>query len=333
MSRALALLVAWSALASAAPPGVDDALIQGESRPARLSAFRFFAGDRPAARVMPYRLNTPLFSDHADKDRFVYVPAGKTATFDAAGRLELPVGSALIKSFFYPVDARDPARGRQVLETRVLLRRAEGWVALPYVWEGDDAVLKRAGARVPVRWTDRQGRVQQLDYAVPNANQCKECHQQAGALVPIGPKARNLDDGHQIARLVAAGLVAAAPAGAAPLPRWDDPKVPVAARARAYLDVNCGHCHSRGGMASNSGLYLDWDEADPVARGRLKRPVAAGRGSGGLEFAIVPGAPDRSILLYRMASTEPGVAMPELGRATVHAEGVALVRAYIAGMR
>jgi uncharacterized repeat protein (TIGR03806 family) len=329
----LAIVGAWAVLASAAPPGVDDALILSDDRPARLSAFRFFAGDRPNARVLPYRLNTPLFSDHADKDRFVYVPAGKVARFDREGRLDLPVGSALIKSFAYPAEAGAPAGARRVLETRVLLRRAEGWVALPYVWDGPDAVLKRAGARLPVRWTDQKGAVRQIDYAVPNTNQCKECHQQAGALVPIGPRARNLDDGRQIERLVAAGLVAAKPRGVRPLPRWDDPGAPVADRARAYLDVNCGHCHSRQGIASNSGLYLTWEEADPVARGRLKRPVAAGRGSGDFEFAIAPGAPDKSILLYRMASTEPGVAMPELGRSMVHEEGVALVRDYIAGMR
>ncbi|MDF7777395.1 hypothetical protein P1X14_19215, partial [Sphingomonas sp. AOB5] len=61
-------------------------------------------------------------------------------------------------------------------------------------------------------------------------------------------------------------------------------------------------------------------------------PVAAGRGSGGGEFAIAPGHADRSILIYRLESTDPGIAMPELGRATVHAEGAALLREWIDGM-
>jgi hypothetical protein len=60
---------------------------------------------------------------------------------------------------------------------------------------------------------------------------------------------------------------------------------------------------------------------DRGARRDCKRPVAAGRGSGGRDFAIAPGEPDASILVYRMESTDPGIAMPELGRATVHAEG------------
>ena len=117
------------------------------------------------------------------------------------------------------------------------------------------------------------------------------------------------------------------------LPRWDDPNAPLEGRARAYLDVNCGHCHNRDGLASNSGLYLTYEEADRSALGIEKRPVAAGRGSGGFLFSIAPGHPEQSILLYRMASTEPGVMMPELGRSLVHDEGLALVRDYIAKMQ
>ena len=315
--RLLACLAGWALLASAAPPGVDDALIAGDTLPPKLSDFRFFAGDRPNARVTPYTLNTPLFSDYAEKDRFIYVPPGKIARYSGAGLIDFPVGSALVKTFGYP--------GRR-LETRVLLRRAAGWVALPYVWQGGDAVLKRGGTRL-----DAAVHGQPISYAVPNQNQCKECHQSAGALQPIGPKARNLPPA-LLAGLVKAGLLDRAPDGPQ-LPRWDDAAAPIEGRARAYLDVNCGHCHSRDGAASNSGLFLTWEEADPVARGIGKRPVAAGRGSGGLEVAIAPGDPDASILLYRMASLEPGVAMPELGRAAVHAEGVALIRTYIAEMK
>jgi len=61
----------------------------------------------------------------------------------------------------------------------------------------------------------------------------------------------------------------------------------------------------------------------------MKPPVAAGRGSGGFDYDIVPGDPDHSILLYRLDSTDPGIMMPELGRSTIDQEGVALIRAYI----
>ena len=64
--------------------------------------------------------------------------------------------------------------------------------------------------------------------------------------------------------------------------------------------------------------------------GNMKRPVAAGRGAGPHLFAVVPGKPEESILTYRMASTEPGVAMPELGKDTVDKDGLAVVRRWIA---
>jgi uncharacterized repeat protein (TIGR03806 family) len=213
----------------------------------------------------------------------------------------------------------------------LLLHRANGWVAIPYVWnkDGTDADLKRAGTRIPVTFTDPSGEVRQISYAVPNQNQCKDCHARAGVITPIGPSARQLNDGRQLRRLTSAGLLDRAPAGAPRLARWDDPKAPLNDRARAYLEINCAHCHNPQGAGSNSGLYLD---ARQPNFGTLTRPVAAGRGSGGFEFDIQPGDASRSILIYRMESTDPGIAMPELGRATVHKEGVGLLRRWIDAM-
>jgi hypothetical protein len=104
-------------------------------------------------------------------------------------------------------------------------------------------------------------------------------------------------------------------------------------RARAYLDVNCSHCHSPTGPANTTALDLRSANADLRRLGECKPPVAAGRGTGDRLFDIVPGKPDESILLYRMTSSEPGVMMPEMGRNTTHQEGVELIRAWIASMQ
>lgn len=317
---------------AAQPAGVNDAAIVGDGYPAALSDYRFFADLRartPRAPLFGYTLTTPLFSDYAEKQRYLYIPAGRRAGYDPVAALKLPVGSAIIKTFGYGEGA-----AFRPLETRVLLHRASGWVALPYVWNADlsDAVLKRAGARIPVTFIDPVGRERSISYAVPNQNQCKGCHDIAGRITPIGPTARNLNRDDQLQRLVAAGMLADLPADLPKLARWDDPAAPLGARAEAYLEVNCAHCHSPRGPASNSGLWLDWRQPDPVARGIGKHPVAAGRGSGGRAVAIDPGRPDNSILLYRMASTEPGVAMPELGRATAHDEALKLLTDWIARM-
>ena len=329
---AAGLLACAGALAvHAAPAGeVSDAAILADAMPPLLSDYGFFAdapAQQPVVGVVPYRLNTALWSDGADKLRFVYVPNGKQAKArpesDNGGLLNLPVGSALIKTFAFTENGR-----RRLIETRLLLHRAEGWVALPYLWNAEqtEARLAIAGARVPV--TTPAG--ERISYRVPNKNQCKECHGLSGAVIPIGPKPRNLTR-EWLAEMVAAKHLEAMPGGADALPLWEArDKASTSAAARAYLDVNCAHCHRPNASASNSGLDLRWEQQDRAVLGVMKRPVAAGRGAGPHLFAVVPGKPDESILTYRMASTEPGVAMPELGKDTVDREGLAVVRQWIA---
>jgi uncharacterized repeat protein (TIGR03806 family) len=311
------------------PGGVNDAAIVAEGYPAHLSDYGFFtdlAKRTPAGRVSGYDLETPLFSDYAEKERYLYLPAGAKAGYQPDKPLDLPVGAALIKTFGYQQQG-----AFKPLETRLLLHRANGWVAIPYVWNaaGTDADLKRAGTRIPVTFTDPSGETREISYAVPNQNQCKDCHALGGKITPIGVKARYLNHAGQLEKLLAAEMLDRLPEDAPRVARWSDAKAPLEDRARAYLEINCAHCHNPAGAASNSGLFLDWKQPDANARGILKRPVAAGRGSGGREFAIQPGNADASILIYRMESTDPGIAMPELGRATVHKEGVAMLRQWI----
>ncbi len=322
-----ALLSAVAAMATA--PRIDtDAAIMDPRMPRTLSDYGFFADPAaqiPNARVTPYRLNTPLYSDGAEKLRFVYLPDGTTMAADGDGLLDIPVGAALIKTFAF-----GEGEERRLIETRVLLHRADGWLALPYLWneEQTDAQLAIAGARVPVVTPGGEA----ISYRVPNKNQCKECHGLDGAVVPIGPKARNLS--HEwLAAMVEAGHIDEMPRDADQLPVWEHrDSANLTAAARGYLDVNCAHCHRPGATASNSGLDLRWEQQSPDAVGIGKRPVAAGRGAGGHLFDIVPGAPDSSILTYRMGSPEPGVAMPELGKATVDEEGLDIVRRWIEEM-
>ena len=320
---------------AAVPAGaVSDAAIMASENPPLLSAFGFFKGgaDQPSAALTAYALGTPLFSDYAEKQRFIYLPVDGGLSIDAGGRVKFPVGTALIKSFGYP----DAAGKLGIIETRVLLHRAEGWVALPYIWraDGSDAELKLGGARLAATVRHASEQDQAVSYAVPNKNQCKQCHSRDGAIEPIGPNWPNMifDTAADKKRLSAHAnfpqneLVADA--------IWNDPKTgSVEKRALSYLRINCGHCHRPSGSASNSGLFFDDMIGGDAAMGIGKRPVAAGRGSGNLDFVIDPGHPERSILLYRLRSTDPGIAMPELGRSTVHKEGAALLEQWIREMK
>jgi hypothetical protein len=103
-------------------------------------------------------------------------------------------------------------------------------------------------------------------------------------------------------------------------------------RARAWLDVNCAHCHNPQGSARTSGLDLTSTQADPAKFGVFKSPVAAGKGSGGRRYDIIPGKPDDSILLYRIESEEPGARMPNLARNMAHTESNQLIRNWILSM-
>jgi uncharacterized repeat protein (TIGR03806 family) len=329
-----ALALFFAAIATAqSERSVSDAAVNGAANPASLSAFGFFNGsaDKASPLLIPYRLRTPLFSDYAEKQRFIYLPVGEGIDIDPSGKLSFPLGSALIKSFGYA----DPSGHLKIIETRVLLHRAEGWVALPYVWraDGSDADLRVGGSRVPVHFVKPDGAALDINYGVPNKNQCKQCHSSDGAIMPIGPVWQNMEfiqpgDRNRIARDHSEWIKSPFEA------QWNDAKSgSLEQRAHAYLRVNCGHCHAPKGSASNSGLFLDGSAADVTAYGIGKRPVAAGRASGDMDFVIEPGHPERSILINRMKSTDSGIAMPELGRSSVHAEGVALLEQWIKEMK
>lgn len=347
MKRALLLLVALVACGGddggdpaceipGSGPGVDPSGVWCE----QLSSYRLFtdlALQVPADGVIPYAINTPLFSDYAVKDRFVWLPPGTAMQWSDAGAFAMPAGAVVVKTFGYLADRRDPGQGRRLLETRLLVRGEDGWSGASYVYAEDDpsdAKLAIAGAMFDTRWIHDDGSERTNRYAVPNKNQCKNCHAEADEVIDLlGPKARHLNRDAQLEHLIELGALTGAP----PPAMW--PRAPVAldpasgsleARARAWLDINCANCHNPRGAARTSGLYLDLTQTTPVDYGVCKPPVAAGRGSGGRAFGIVPGQPDASILVFRIESTEADIKMPELGRNLVDAEGLALIREWIA---
>ncbi len=319
-------------------PGIDPSGDWCE----HLSSYRLFAdiaAQGPAPDVFRYLINTPLFSDYATKDRYLWLPPGTSMQWSADDAFVMPPGAVVVKTFSYPVDRRILAHGRRLLETRLLVNTDAGWSGASYVYDEDDpsdATLALAGATLDTEWIHDDGTVRTNQYAVPNKNQCKNCHaEHDDAIDLIGPKARHLNRDGQLEQMISLGVLTGAP----PPAMW--PRAPMAhdsstgtldARARAWLDINCANCHNPRGAARTSGLYLDLAQTNPVEYGVCKPPVAAGRGSGGRSFGIVPGQPDASILVFRIESTEADIKMPELGRNLVDAEGVALIREWVTQM-
>jgi hypothetical protein len=151
-----------------------------------LSSYRFFvdgANQVPNDRVLPYDLNTPLFSDYAIKPRFVWMPEGVSATYADLASFEFPVGTVLLKTFAYPYDFRDPSLGERLIETRLLVRRPAGWDVVTYLWNEDESEARRRviGAGIDVSFIDESGGERAFRYQVPNTNQCRECHEEVEA--------------------------------------------------------------------------------------------------------------------------------------------------------
>lgn len=317
---------------------------------AKLSEYNLFKGNMadlvPNGKLLPYELITPLFSDYAEKARFVWVPEGKQATYTEDGVLDLPVGSILVKNFYYPADFRDPAKGRRIMETRLLIHRTDGWDAETYVWnkEQTEATRQIVGAQIPMAFINAQGKNISFNYSVPNKNQCAACHDVSGKIMPIGPKVRNLNmdytyaDGkqNQLTKWTAVGFLTGLKAAVSSpkLAKWNDENAgTIEARARGWLDVNCAHCHNPKGPAKNYGLDLTYTNNNPNTYGINKVPIAAGSGAGDNMVDIDPGMPENSIMIYRLESLNPEVMMPELGRTMVHTEGVALIRKWVESLK
>jgi len=268
------------------------------------------------------------------------------------------VGSIIVKSFLFPEDMRKPTQDLRLVETRVMVRAESEWKAWPYVWDddGQDASLKVGGVVKSLDFVDAKGKDQVASYLVPQRNQCLDCHdhqENSGSYTDIiGPKARYLNrditvDGkvvNQLTHLTAKGWLTGMPGLDQVGQAFSDAKVAkigvdklstkeLNLAARDYLDINCAHCHSPNGVEGRtSQLYLNYDNTDTFLMGVCKAPSSAGQGGFGRSYDIVPGQPDKSILMYRMETTQVGAMMPDIGRSLVHTEGIALIRRWITEM-
>lgn len=334
-------LLAWLNSCQQQPASRENTGFQFKEK---LSDYGFFTGElktlTPRKGVVHYELSTPLFTDYSVKDRFVVLPEGKAAHYTDHGPLDFPDSTFIIKNFAYT----SPEHKKVMIETRLLFKDPadKSWKVMNYLWNDQqtEAVKWILGKKIPITLLDDSGEKISTVYQMPNTNDCKRCHINNSVLTPIGPKARNLNftlagqPAGQLQQWASAGLLQGLPVENIPqLPDWKDSvHYTVNQRARAYLDVNCAHCHTKGGDAFNTGLFLEYEQTNNDHLGIMKQPVSAGGGAGGLDYDVIPRDPLHSILVHRMNSTEPGTAMPELARTVIHKEGVALISQWVAQM-
>lgn len=325
------------------PPPVGDPPYE------TLSDWRFFEGDladlQPAEGVFGYQVASPLWSDHARKGRFFRLPEGGKITLTDQDEWGFPKDTIFIKTFFFDQDRRGGGSDPRIVETRLLVHEDDGWASYIYLWndEQTEATRLKGGADVQLDYVDEDGKPQTQLYLVPDQNTCEDCHLRDDVALVLGPTTMQMnmpvavDDAggvNQIDLFAQLGLFDAPPPAGAELPAFamPDGDAPLEERARAYLHGNCAHCHRPGGGGGASGLsFLYWEDR-PAKFGVCKVPAAAGPGAGGRSVDIWPGDPDRSIIPYRMTTTDPEIKMPELPSLLADDFGAQLVSDWIASL-
>ncbi len=306
-------------------PYLDDRVFAVAEFLPNLSQLEIFEG--PLADLQfnmtsdEYNLITPLFTDYSYKLRSISLPKGAQMTYNGEGLLQFPDNTVITKTFYYLNDERDASLGRKIIETRVLIKKNGGWQLGNYLWNEaqTEATLDQSGNIhvVIVDYIDMAGQSQSLAYEVPSTNQCVECHNNDGTSFPIGPKARNMNfvhnGGNQIQNFIDKGLLTGAPdpSTIAVLPQWDNTMDTLENRARAYMDVNCAHCHQPGGFNGN-----------PVVETIDLRFETL--------FANTNIDGKKADIIQRINSTFPNFGMPYIGTTVPHDEGISLIEDYIA---
>ena len=329
--------------------GSTKVILDVDAKPAeKISDYCFFKEvkdfSKPNPGVIPYQRINSMFNDYSLRDNFFYIPGDKSFDVDSNNLLNLPIGSCLINIVYYFKDERNGAHGKQLIETQLLARKQSGWEARDYIWNEDqtDALWSVTGDIKLITWRTKDGMERQVNFVIPSKNECKSCHWRAEHISPIGINIANLNldvaciagKKNQLEQWVEVGLLKNFTISNAPkYPNWRDTTVAIELRVRSYLDANCAHCHNPNGPAYVSGLFLNHDNYNMAAYGICKSPPSAGKGSCNLKYDIVPGKPGESIIVCRMAATELGIKMPQLGRTIIDNDGVSLIIKWIAQLK
>lgn len=307
-----------------------------------LAEYNFFEGAikdlNPVYGVLPYDLISPLFSDYAHKSRFVWMPSGLSANYvNDYSVLDFPVGTVLIKNFYY--ENVLPDGQTKILETRLQIRKEEGWIFANYKWNDaqTEAVSDLSGSFVPVNFVINSVE-KSVNYNIPSGPQCLTCHKSENDVPqPIGMKPQNLnrimvyENGsmNQFEKWQQMGyLTGPYPSSINTVVDWEDESKSLDLRVRSYLDINCAHCHSDNRHCNYRPIRFAFNESSNLTN--LGVCVEAQEiFDPALTYIVNAGNSERSILSVRLNSVAQELRMPLLGRSVKHEEGIELIETWI----
>ncbi|MFN8324769.1 hypothetical protein [Flavobacterium sp.] len=321
----------------------------------KLSDYKFFKGElknlSPELNVIPYEPISSLFSDYAHKKRFVWMPKGTKAVYDGDSKIiQLPVGAVIIKNFYY--DNVQPNNDTRIIETRLMIKKEDGWLFADYVWNEDqtEAFFDLNGSYVDISWKDENENIRQVNYRIPSEAQCLVCHKYKETIdgeyyqysVPIGLKPQNLNSTldygtetkNQLLKWIEVGYLDnnfTLPSQENTVVNYNDSSKPLELRVRSYFDINCAHCHSETGHCDYRPMRFPFSETknNLTNMGVCVNTQDLQDFPPELNKIITPKNINESMLFYRINTTNEAYRMPLHGRTLIHTEGVLLIKNWI----
>lgn len=253
--------------------------------PAKLSELGIFSNLQElevADGILPYNVNSPLWSDGAEKKRWMAVPShnknGEKVEIEFRSRdsWAFPEGTVFIKHFELPTSNEEDGPIKR-LETRFFVIAEDGSAyGLTYRWndEQTDAFLLTVGETADIDIYEDGEIVRQQKWSFPSRTQCMRCHNKQAKFV-LGLKTHQLNGPqyyehaattyNQLEYLSSIGKLNTSIEDGSAYPMSyaiDDESVDLELRIRSYFDANCSSCHQLGGVPEVSmdlrfGLPLD----------------------------------------------------------------------------
>jgi len=296
--------------------------------------------------LIPYSINSPFWSDGADKERVLALPGTTQIAFSEDGHWEFPQEAVLVKNFYLELERGNP-ESKKLIETRFLVKQSEGelWDGYSYLWneEGTDATLLETSLTKDYTIIDSsaEGGSYTHSHYYPSRNECSKCHTPAAGYV-LGVRTAQINKQHVYENGVSDNQLRSynhielftidIGEDYSEFPQWPnpfDPEEPLEKRARSYLASNCAYCHQPEGTGrSNMDLrYATMLEATNTVN---ETPELGDLGVEGAD-RIKPGHPDSSVVYLRMINLAE-YRMPPLASNRVDTAGASVISEWITSL-
>ncbi len=249
-----------------------------------LSAYNIYSGVPsdliPSEDFHVLELNSSLFVNYAQKQRLIKLPVGEKMIYTGDELPNFPDGTILVKTFYYFNNEGIPNSEKRIIETRLMIKQLGDWNVATYIWnqEQTEATLFLNGQSTVVTWIDKNGDSKSTTYKIPSEKQCVTCHQNYGIVKPLGPKIRNLNTSvnrnstviNQLQYLQDMELIDAFDHNTVgTIEDYENTLGSLNGRGRAYLEMNCAHCHNPGGFSKAKNKGYDFRYITPLAQTKI----------------------------------------------------------------